>query len=70
MVKFNIGLRMNEMKKNIQLQIFHYFMTTKTIGIHIKFVGWKFIKNKIWCNKPNYILMFQTFIMIFQSWEL
>jgi hypothetical protein len=32
MVKFNIGLKMSEMKSSVQLQTFHYFMTTKTIG--------------------------------------
>jgi hypothetical protein len=42
MVKFNIGLRTSEMKNNIQLYTFQYFMTTKTIGNHTKFVGMKF----------------------------
>jgi hypothetical protein len=32
MVKFSIGLKMSEMKNNIELQTFHYFMTIKTIG--------------------------------------
>jgi hypothetical protein len=42
MVKFSIGSWMNEMKTNIQLQIFHNFMTTKTIGNNTKFFGMKF----------------------------
>jgi hypothetical protein len=32
MFKFNIGLKMSEMKYNIELHTFHYFMTIKTIG--------------------------------------
>jgi hypothetical protein len=42
MVKFSIKLRMSEMKSNIQLQTFHYFMTIKTIEKHTKFFGMKF----------------------------
>jgi hypothetical protein len=42
MVKFSIGLKMSEMKNNIQLHTFHNFMTTKTIGNHTKFFGMKF----------------------------
>jgi hypothetical protein len=42
MVKFNIELRMSEMKSSIQLKTFHYFMITKTIGNHTKFFGMKF----------------------------
>jgi hypothetical protein len=42
MVKFSIGLRMNQMKNNIQLYIFHYFMSIKTIGNHTKKIQMKF----------------------------
>jgi hypothetical protein len=36
MVKFSIKLRMNEMKNHIQLQTFHYFMTTNNCESHKK----------------------------------
>ncbi len=63
MVKFNIGLNMSEMKK-----IFNYRLSTtlwplQQLGITRNSLRWNFITNKTWCNKLNYI-------MIFQSWEL
>jgi hypothetical protein len=42
MVKFNIGLKSSEMKNNIQLQIFDYFMTIKTTRNHTKKIAMKF----------------------------